>query len=171
MIDTVIDEVIIPKSKNEEQCFVIRPNASMSTGCAWVVFVGIVILSVAVMARFVLLGAWMVVPFTLVEVAFLGYILRMVLRSNECVETIILNEEELKVIRESHKERKEWIFQPYWTKIFLRSGRHAWYPDQLLIQCHGKSLEIGTCLTGSERTSLAKVLGDLIPLKRTLLRE
>ena len=169
-LETAIDGAIAPKYKGE-QCFVIRPNASMSTTCAWVVFLGVFILSIAVMTRFVLIGAWMVVPFTLAEVAFVAYILWMVLRSNKCVETIILNEEELKVIRESHNERKEWIFQPYWARVLLQSGRHAWYPDQLLIQSHGESLEIGMCLTGSERTSLAKVLSDLIPLKQKSLKE
>lgn len=170
MISTAIDEVIPPNSK-EERRFVIRPNASMTTQCAWIVFVGLVVLSVAVMTRFVLLGAWMVVPFTLAEVAFVGYIFWMVLRSNKCVETIVLNEDELKVIRESHKECKEWIFQPYWARVLLQSRRHAWYPDQLLIQSHGESLEIGKCLTDSERTSLAKVLGDLIPLKQKFLKK
>lgn len=148
-----------------EQCFVIRPNASMSTKCAWVVFSIIVVLSIAVMARFVLLGAWMVVPFTLAEVAFIGGILWLVIRSNQCVETIFYKEDELRIVQQDSQQCKEWTFQPYWVQVFLQSGRHPWYPDRLLIQSHGQSLEIGACLTASERTSLAEALSELLPKK------
>lgn len=135
----------------------------MSPGCALVVFCGIVVLSAAVVTRFVLLGAWLVVPFTLLEVAFLGGVFWRVLRQNQFTETILCTRHELKVIQKSSNRLKEWAFHPCWSRVVLQPGGHAWYPDRLLIRSHGQSLEIGMCLTVSEKTSLAEALGELLP--------
>ncbi|MEE9322272.1 MAG: DUF2244 domain-containing protein [Granulosicoccus sp.] len=141
----------------------IRPNASMSPKSALIVFLGFVFLSGAILVRCVLLGAWVVIPFTLIEVVFLGSVFWWVLRSNQFTETILYNKHELKVIRKTHRRLNEWAFQPCWSQVVLQPGDHAWYPDRLLIRSHGQTLEIGMCLTVPEKTSLAKTLRVLLP--------
>jgi len=162
-IETKADSNPLSQQNDESRCFVIRPNASMSPMSALVVFCGIAVLSAVVLIRCVLVGAWMVAPFTVLEVAFLGGVFWKVLRQNQFTETILCTRHELKVVQKSSRRLKEWAFQPYWSRVVLQPGEHAWYPDRLLIRSHGQSLEIGVCLTGSEKTSLAKALGELLP--------
>lgn len=149
--------------QKEERCFVVRPNASLSRQGALALFLGLVFLSTLVALRFVLLGAWLVVPFTVLELALIGAILWLVLRRNQCTEMIVMRGGELRVIRQQGMQRREWTFQPYWVRIMLLSGRHPWYPGRLIIRSHGQSVEVGACLTEPERESLAKALRKFLP--------
>ncbi len=148
---------------DESRCFVIRPNASMSPKSALIVFLSMLVLSAVMVIRFLLMGAWVIVPYTVLEVAVLGVVLLLLVRDNQKIETIVYTKHELKVIKMNNRRRREWTFQPCWARVLLQPGAHAWYPDRLLIRSHGKSLEIGKCLTGSEKSSLAKTLRALMP--------
>lgn len=100
----------------------------------------------------------MVIPFSILEVLFFGFILRLVLKSNRQVELISVSNEAITIIRLRGDERQEWRFNPYWAQIVLEPSHHDWYPSRLVIRSHGQTLALAECLTETERVSLAEAL-------------
>jgi len=143
--------------------FLIRPNRSMTAKgmTLFVVFVGVAVFLVAI--RFVLLGAWVILPFAILEVALLAAGFWLYERASRYRETVQLSRKNILITQESVKGRKSWQFNPYWVQVKLLPDPNDWYPSQLIIGSHGKQVEIGACLTNQEREELSKALKQAMP--------
>lgn len=138
--------------------YVLRPNRSLSTrGMIWFV-AGVGALALFIAVRFVLLGAWIVLPLTIAEIIVLGIAFYLVARSGRRCEIIDVNESEMRVIRDNGYTQQEWHFQPYWVQVVLKPDPANWYPSRLYLRSHGKQLEIGNSLTDAERKQLSEDL-------------
>ena len=74
--------------------YILRPNRSLSTrGMVWFV-AGVGALALFIAMRFVLLGAWMVLPLAVAEIAALGFAFFLVARSGRRCEIIDVDERE-----------------------------------------------------------------------------
>ncbi len=140
--------------------FIIRPNRSLGTKGKIVFFLLVCLASIGIAVRFWLLGAWMVMPVVLLEMLVLGIAFYLVEKASRDVETIHLSNEMLRVTRTVKSVVDEWRFQPYWVQVVLRSDRIGWYPTHLSLRSHGKSVEIGACLTDEEREELSVSLKE-----------
>ena len=138
--------------------YVLRPNRSLSPrGMVWfVAAVGAAAFLVAI--RFVLLGAWIVLPLAIAEIAGLGLAFYLVSRAGRRCEIIDVTETEMLVVRDDGHERQEWRFQPYWVQVILQLDPKNWYPSRLFLRSHGRQLEIGRSLTDAERRELSEEL-------------
>lgn len=108
--------------------------------------------------RFALLGAWMVLPLAIAEIAGLGLAFFLVSRSGRRCEIIDVTEDEMRVVRDDGRGRQEWRFQPYWVQVILQMDPKNWYPSRLFLRSHGRQLEIGRSLTDAERRQLSDEL-------------
>ncbi len=157
--------MIFEKAKTDvdQTEFLIRPNRSMTTKgmVVFVCLVGLAVLLVAV--RFVLLGAWIILPFAVAEVGLLAIGFWLCERTSRYRETVQVSRDNLFITQESARGRKTCQFNPYWVQIILRLDPNDWYPSRLLIRSHGKQVEIGACLTNQEREALSKALMQSIP--------
>jgi len=122
--------------------------------------VALVALSIAL--RFVLLGAWMVLPFALLEVLGLGAAFIVYERSSRYQEVIDFGKDHLLVERSIRAKVEKWEFQPYWVRLVEWRDSAGWYPGRLFLRSHGRELEIGACLTEEERRELAAGLARYI---------
>lgn len=151
--------MVIANCDSATDCtFEIRPNRSLTRRGMLVFFL---LVSVAVFLlgiRFALLGAWLVMPFTILEVVVLGTALYQFERATAYREVISLGQDGLLVRREARGGMTEWVFQPYWAQVVLAMDPGSWYPSKLYIRSHGRQVEIGSCLTECEREKLS---GDL----------
>ncbi len=150
------------KPVESERFFVIQPNASLTKQGARVFLGFIVFVSLLVLARFLLLGAWFVLPFTILEVAFIGFILHLILKANRQVEMISVSNNGIRIVKLTDQEREEWHFDPYWAQVELKHSPHDWYPSKLIIRSHGRAVELASCLTNSEREELAEALKESV---------
>jgi len=138
--------------------YILRPNRSLSTrGMVWFV-AGVGALALFIAMRFVLLGAWMVLPLAVAEIAALGFAFFLVARSGRRCEIIDVDEREMRVVRDDGQARREWKFQPYWVQVILQPDPENWYPSRLYLRSHGRQLEIGNSLTDAERQELSDAL-------------
>ena len=147
--------VISTKPTPEQTLFELRPNASMTNRqyvglCIWV-SVFLIIISL----RFLIIGAWMIVPFTILDTLFVIIILRIVRNSNNRIEEIHCSSDQLIIYRGKGRSLQQWQFNPYWAKVIIKKNPHPWYPSRLLIRSHGKSVELGKYLTEEEKEKLA----------------
>lgn len=141
--------------------FEIRPNRSMTRkGVIWV-FVGISLAALLVALRFVLIGAWVVLPITTLELLVLGIAFYIIEHETRFRETIELNRESVSVVQKGWKISREWRYPAYWVQVILQK-RPDWYPSRLFLRSHGDLLEIGACLNEDERQELSKHLTQII---------
>ncbi|MGR9101324.1 MAG: DUF2244 domain-containing protein [Gammaproteobacteria bacterium] len=145
-----------------KQHFVIRPNASLSQRDSRLLFAGIAVLAMLICIRFMIINAWIVIPFTLIDVIFVGLTLRYVVKKNDDVESISCSQETLSYKKVSGKTSRQWDFQTFWVRVVHSHSNHPWYPSRLFLCSHGRSIEFGSCLTDDERMELAKALQDCV---------
>ena len=157
--------MILEKAHLEEHqhAFLIRPNRSM-TAKGMMLFVFLVGLAIFLVAmRFVLLGAWIILPFAILEIALLGAGFWLYERASRYRETVQITRSSMQITQESVRRKQTWQFNPHWVTVSLQLDPKDWYPSRLIIRSHGEQVEIGACLTNQEREELSKVLKRSIP--------
>ncbi|RME35514.1 MAG: DUF2244 domain-containing protein [Gammaproteobacteria bacterium] len=143
-------------------CIEMRPNSSLSEGDSWLFCAALTAVLLALGVRFYLLGAWLVMPFCVIELAVLLLAYRHFLRRNAVRERVLVEEDRVTVSRRDAGGEREWSFQRYWLQVHLLRQRDGWYPSRLLLRSHGRELEIGRFLTEEERQGLAEELIGLL---------
>ena len=135
------------------------------TARGMIVFVLLVGIGVFLTAmRFVLLGAWVVLPFALLEIGLLAAGFWLYERASRYRETVKISSSSFEISQESVRCHKTWSFNPHWVKVTLRPDPNNWYPSRLFVRSHGEQVEIGACLTNQEREELSRVLKRSLPL-------
>jgi len=154
----------MPATRTE---FRIQPNSACNDHSWRWLFAGLVIISFTIAIRLAVLGFWVVLPFTILEISGLALVLWIVLGKSAYVEKVLIDDDivEIKHLEKGHltKGRNEtWQFPLYWTQIKLSSPGHRWYPHRLILGCKGEWVEIGQCLTNDERRSLATAIREAV---------
>jgi len=135
--------------------YIVQPNRSLTpAGMLWF-FLLVALAAISLAIRFVFLGAWVVLPFTLFEVLGLGAAFIVYERSSRYREVIDFRKEHLLVERSGRCKVEKWEFQLYWVRLVEWKDSNSWYPGRLFLRSHGRELEIGACLTEEERQELA----------------
>src|ERR1700676_2939472 len=110
-----------------------------------------------VSVRFWMLGAWPVLPFSVLEVGLVLLMLHLNTRQARASELILLSETELRIVRtEPSGKRRETVGPSGWLMVTLRE-RHGRVP-MLLLSRHGKFEEIGRALGEAAKRDLANSL-------------
>lgn len=104
------------------------------------------------------LGAWPILGFMGAEIPLvLGLMVLHHRRSGRVSEVLSLTADRLRVRRtDARGRREEFLFQPYWTRVELRS--HPGSSGQLRLLCRDRGVEIGRCLSGEDKRDLARAL-------------
>ena len=142
--------------------FEIRPNRSLNGRETAIFYAGVCVVGVIVAARFWLLGAWVVLPITVLELLLLGVAFLVVERKTRFCETIELTDDAVSVVQKDWKSKKEWCYPRYWVQVIFQEDPQGWYPSHLYLRSHGDALEIGACLNDSERLQLSQHLKRII---------
>lgn len=138
--------------------FTIRPNTSYPRrNWGWLLLV-LVVTSMTIALRLAWQGFWVILPFTLVELAIVVVLMQLVRRRGSYTEVVRIGDENVEILHQQHGKDRDWIFPLYWTRVDLRSPRHRWYPHRLLIGSSGTWVEVGQCLTEEEREGLVGAL-------------
>ena len=145
-------------STENNKTFIVRPNASLSRRGGVLLFFWIAAFMLLIILRFALIGAWLVIPFTVLDVVFVGLTIRYVLRKSSLVELIACTPDKITITRTDGKTSEEYDFQSFWAQVIITPSRHQWYPSKLFLRSHGRYLEFGGCLTDKERKDLARAI-------------
>jgi len=136
---------------------VLYPNRSLGRVGFAVLMGGVVLVSAAVGAGFMMVGAWPVTGFLGLDVLLIYGAFRLHDRESRRAEFVRLDRDGLTVRRlEPDGTSRSWHFEPYWLRVSIEAvGRHD---RRLVLRSHGRQLEIGTFLTPDEREELARAL-------------
>ncbi len=111
---------------------------------------------------FVLQGLWPVLPFWGLEMVVLAAALILSLRRRHWRQTVSIDDVAIRVETTSQRGAHKQEFSRAWAKVKLRSARTNLHPSRLLIESHGRALEVGSFLTEEERRALALRLQALL---------
>lgn len=136
--------------------WIARPNCSLTPAVRRGVIGCVLAISLLVTTGFVLAGAWMVLPFSGLELAALLFALRAIRRADQSYESVRLENGQLIVSSHLPHLNLEQRFPAGWARVSLESDGDG---DALLcIRAHGRSSHIGRLMTGAERQRLVAEL-------------
>jgi uncharacterized membrane protein len=144
-------------SRSTHTVFIIEPNRSLSwQQSKWLFFflAGCVAL---VSLYFASLGAWLVLPFTGLEILLIG----SAIYAQSCCahrrQVVRVDQTQIE-IQDLNKPQSSKTFPKAWSRVLQTRDRKGWYPSRLLIGSHGEYVEIGNNLIEDERELLADQL-------------
>ncbi|NNF66235.1 MAG: DUF2244 domain-containing protein [Gammaproteobacteria bacterium] len=151
-------------SKEAPHRLQVVPNCSLSWNAAAMFFAWTSAASLGIAVFFAVQGFWPILPFAGLEIMALGCALWISLQRGEYRELISVFPDRIEIEKGCRRQRQKVVFPLHWAHVNLRPARIASYPSRLVIGSHGRSCEVGKCLTESERKGLNRRLNSLIGL-------
>jgi uncharacterized membrane protein len=109
--------------------------------------------------RMLLLGAWPVIPFLVIDVALLIWAFRASYRSGRGSETLRLSDDDLVVRRRSPEGHERSIrLEPLWTSARLE--RLSMKQNRLWLVARDRRVSVGRFLSPPEREAIYEVIAD-----------
>ncbi|MFL5283433.1 MAG: DUF2244 domain-containing protein [Rhodopila sp.] len=141
---------------------VIAPHQSLNRRGLLVLAGSVGGISLLVSLRFLLLGAWPVMAFSVIEVSLALILLMMHRRQALRREIIRLDETAITVVRTDSKGRRFSFSLPAaWLQVRLETIAGG-QGSRLWLRSHGRGWEVGAFLHDPERQSLAEALREAV---------
>ena len=140
----------------------LAPNCSLSGPAAALFFATIGVATLAIATLFLLQGYWPVLPFAGLELVVFGWALGTSLERRHWRERILVSEDEIVVETAVRGDLTRVVFSRHWARIKLRPPFHVLHPSRLLIESHGRAVEVGGFLNEEERRRLALRLKRIV---------
>ncbi len=144
------------------QCIEIAPNCSLSARGALLFFLGTCFGSFSVAGIMLLLGYWPVLPYAGLEMAVLAWALKVSLARRHHRQTITVSDRDVLIETRDRERCAQCVFPRHWARVKLHRPASRLHPSRLVIESHGRQIEIGDFLTEEERRGLAARLTRLI---------
>jgi uncharacterized membrane protein len=135
----------------------LRPNRSMPERHFWAMMAGVALIFLLMGLRFLLLGAWPILPFMIADIALLWWAMRASYRSGRASEHLRLDSDGLELVRvAAHGPIRRTRIEPHWARVELEElGADQ---NRLWLTARGERHGIGTFLSPGERAELARVI-------------
>ena len=140
----------------------LQPNQSLSWRAFKYFIVFMMLLSFGIATAFSVMGYWVILPFTALEMSVLSYCLWLCLRRTSMQEVISFSGEEIRLEAGVKTPTEIVTWQRYFTKIHVERAIHPWYRKKVSLVHRGESREIGNFLTQEEQEKLIKTLNHLV---------
>ena len=141
---------------------VLKPNNSATWRFNMAVVASLALIALLISTFFMLQGAWMIAPFSGLEILALLVCLYLCARSNIQTEVIKFSPDKVTIEQGRTFAEKSWEYHRSWAKIFVRKPRHRGHPDRVLIRSHGSELELGSFLNKADKEKLVNKLRKII---------
>jgi len=158
---------MIESTRNEETqstILVLRPNNSLTWRLNLVLLLLIAAVSISIALSFLIAGAWVILPFSLVELVLLALCIHYV--AKQCARQEVITSSEFEVLVEMgiRKPTKKACYQRIWSKFFVRPGKSVQDPEKVVIRSHGDELEIGEFLNKDDKADLVRILKKTVAI-------
>ncbi|MEJ0086172.1 MAG: DUF2244 domain-containing protein [Pseudomonadota bacterium] len=139
----------------------LAPHCSLSPRGAVVFFGAVCAGTFGVAGVVTVLGFWPVLPFAGAEMLLLGWALKANMARRFETESIDISETEI-VIEYARGTPQRVVFPRHWARVKIRRPKSPLHRGQLVIESHGRAVEVGKFLTEEERRQLAAELRRLV---------
>lgn len=138
------------------------PHCSLSRRGAVIFFLSILAVSMTIAMLFASRGYWPILPFAGAELFLLGVALGLSLRRGRYGETILISDQNIDIIQHGRAGTRHQRFSRHWAGVRICPPPNANRPSRLVIQSHGRAIEVGSFLSEEDRRSLERRLLELI---------
>ena len=142
---------------------VLRPNKSWSWHANIVFLCVFMAISLAISTGFLLAGAWLILPFSILEISFVSACLYYCVRQCSRQEVITVSNHEVIIEAGVSRPNNQKTFQRAWAKFFVQKPQRPWETTKLSIRSHGQSTEIGSFLNRTDKEDLVSQLRRVVP--------
>lgn len=150
MVDDTLDQAEVA-----ELTIVTRPNCSLPYAGRLLFFCVMFALSAVIAVSFALVGAWLVVPFSGLEVLALGWALYYVSCHVGDYECIVIAGDRVVVETRSHKTVRSVELERYWVQVVVLPAS-ARGKCRVWVRSRGKEVELGRFVDDEGRVALAR---------------
>ena len=140
-----------------EFCVVSRRNDSLGSRARWTVFAGLCAVSMGMALAFATLGAWPVLPYSVIEMGVLCWAFRWIERHANDWERVTVRGDQIVVERYRGGIRTRREFNRFWTRIEVEADARN-RAARLVLRHRGESLPFGDELPAHERVVIARDL-------------
>ncbi len=147
---------------------VLRPNASWSWRANLRFLYLLMAVSLTIGVGFLLMGAWVVLPYSLLEMSVLAACIYYCVRQCNRQEVITISEHRVQVERGVRMPSDRRDYHRIWAQFLVRPPRHPWDPEVVAIRSHGQELEIGQFLNRRDKLKLIAQLRRVVGSPRSL---
>jgi uncharacterized membrane protein len=140
----------------------ICPNCSLSVRGALIFFALACVAPLGIAAVLAAKGFWPILPFAGLEMALLGWALKVGLERRFHRQTITVTRTDVSIESCAREHYARVVFPRHWAQVKLRRPAVGQLPSRLTIESHGRQCELGSFLTEEERRGLALRLQRLI---------
>jgi uncharacterized membrane protein len=151
------DAGVPPLCAEPEFCVVSRRNDSLGSRWRWRLFASFCFVSFGLALGFAAFGAWMVLPYSALEMAVLYLAFRWFERRAADWERVSVCGDQVIVERERGGVRSRQEFNRYWVRVELEQQTLN-RPPRLALRFAGRSVPFGDELPAAERASVAREL-------------
>ena len=141
----------------------LSPRCSLSPAQARLFFFSLCAVCLGIAAVLSLRGFWPILPFAGLEMAAVGFCLKLSVDRRHRLQTILITDNDVQVTT-TKKGRllTQVVFPRHWARVKLRTAAIAHHPSRLFIESGGRACEIGSFLTDDERSEVARRLQGLV---------
>ncbi|MFM1886378.1 MAG: hypothetical protein RL026_1535 [Pseudomonadota bacterium] len=141
----------------------LAPHNALTTSQAQRFFLGICAGSFLLAGSLAILGFWPILGFAGLEMAALGWALKLSLDRRHRKQTILITDDQIRVLFSKKDGPPDAVVFPrHWAQVKLRRPRVPRHPSRLVIECSGKGCEVGQFLTEDDRQRVARRLQGLV---------
>ncbi|MFT7685747.1 MAG: putative membrane protein [Candidatus Azotimanducaceae bacterium] len=144
---------------------VLRPNFSMTWRGNLYFLCGLSCLSLVIGLGFLVNGAWLVLPYSILEMLILAICLYSCVRKCYQQEIITLFTDEVIVEKGRFSAQERWAYPRFWSKFLVKTSKHPWQPKQVTLRSHGNEIELGSFLNEKDKTLLIEELKNVVVFK------
>lgn len=149
-------------ARGRRACILLAPNQSLSfAGNLWVL-ISLLAVSLGISIAFALVGAWMVIPFAVLEALLLTVLFGYVYLEGTRREVIRISDERV-IFDQSRGNLKKPVYHAEFCRdslsVLVRVGSSSVEPASLTFSGPEGCLEVGEFLTDAEKAALVEKLG------------
>lgn len=121
--------------------------------CSFALIIGI---------SFTLIGMWMILPFTGLEVIALVTVVYYVAHKCHRIEVIHVSNGQLRVERGYRKPQSNWSSDLFWTRLIVSPQERPWHPLRIFLRGRDGQIEIGAFLNDDDKRILIRQLRQFV---------
>jgi uncharacterized membrane protein len=148
-----------PLPADPDYCVVARSNDSLGTRGRWQIFGALAAVSLGLAAAFALVGAWPVLPYSVLELAVLAGAFAWCDRHATDWERLVVAGDRVVVETGRGRKRERREFNRYWLRVEVEDGLSR--SPRVVLRGGGASCEFGKALPARERLAVARELRQL----------
>lgn len=142
---------------------VLTPNASWSWQANLYLLYTLLAISLVIGIAFAFMGAWMILPYSLLELSFLAVCIYICVKKCNRQEVIRVAEHQVTIEKGIRTPNQTWNYHRLWAKFVVKPPKHPWETETITIASHGQELELGSFLNRSDKQQLIADLKRIVP--------